>query len=272
MKYVILVPDGLADQPLKELGGKTPMEAADTPNMDYLAQHGFSALVQTIPDGMPPGSDVGNLALMGYDPKKNFSGRASLEAASLGIKLQEDEVVFRCNLVNVEDGIMVDYSAGHISTDEAKNLVEHLERAIDWPDIRFYPGKSYRHLMVLKTISVPNMLAVKTTPPHDIIDKPVKKYLPSGRQSDVLLKLMEKSKRILAEHQINKIRFDAGQNPANMIWLWGQGCRWNLPLFKELYGLSGSVISAVDLVNGIGRLIGLDVVDVPGANGFYDTN
>jgi 2,3-bisphosphoglycerate-independent phosphoglycerate mutase len=272
MKYIILVPDGLADEPLKQLGGKTPMEAADTPNMDYLAQNGFSALAQTIPDGMPPGSDIGNLALMGYDPKKNFSGRASLEAANLGIKLKDDEVVFRCNLVTVKDGKLVDYSAGHISSDEAQNLIEHLGRAMGWPDIHFYPGKSYRHLMVFKTINVPNMLAIKTTPPHDIIGQEVKSYLPEGPQSDILLKIMDKSRQILATHQINKIREDSGENPANMIWLWGQGARPNLPLFKDRYGLNGAVISAVDLVNGIGCLVGLEVIDVPGANGYYDTN
>ncbi len=272
MKYIILVPDGLADEPLKELGGKTPMEAARTPNMDYLAQRGFSALTQTIPDGMSPGSDIGNLALMGYDPRKNFSGRASLEAASMGIKLKDDEVVFRCNLVTVKDGIMIDYSAGHISSDEAKNLIEHLERALDWPDARFYPGKSYRHLMVLKTINVPNMLGLKTTPPHDIMDQAINSYLPAGPQSDNLLKIMDKSKQILGIHQINKIRESSGENQANMIWLWGQGARSDLPLFKDRYGLSGAVISAVDLVNGIGRLVGLDVIDVPGANGYYDTN
>ncbi len=272
MKYIVLVPDGLADEPLKELGGKTPMEAADTPNMDYLAQHGFSALTQTIPDGMSPGSDVGNLALMGYDPHKNFSGRASLEAANLGIKLKDDEVVFRCNLVTFNEGIMADYSAGHISTDEAKNLIEYLERALDWPDLRFYTGKSYRHLMVLQTINVSAMLAVKTTPPHDIIGQAINTYLPSGPQSDNLLKIMEGSKEILATHQINKMRESSGENPANMVWLWGQGARPHLPLFKDRYGLSGAVISAVDLVNGIGRLAGLEVIDVPGANGYYDTN
>jgi len=272
MKYVILVPDGLADEPLKELGGKTPMEAAKTPNMDYLAKHGFSGLVKTIPDGMPPGSDIGNLSLMGYDPQLNFSGRASLEAANLGIKLKDDEVVFRCNLVTIKDNKMADYSAGHISTDEAKNLIEHLERALDWPDLRFYPGKSYRHLMVFKTINVPNMIAIKTTPPHDIINKAIKSYLPAGPQSDALLQIMDKSKNILSTHQINKIREDSGENPGNMVWLWGQGCRPNLPLFKDTYGLTGAVISAVDLVNGIGRLAGLDVIDVPGANGYYDTN
>jgi len=248
------------------------MEAARTPNMDYLAQHGFSALTQTIPDGMSPGSDIGNLALMGYDPKENFSGRASLEAANLGIKLKDDEVVFRCNLVFVKGGIMADYSAGHISSDEAKNLIEHLERAIDWPDLRFYPGKSYRHLMVLKTINVPGMLGLKTTPPHDIINQAIKSYLPSGPQSDNLLKIMDKSKQILETHQINKIREGSGENPANMVWLWGQGARPHLPLFKDRYGLTGAVISAVDLVNGIGRLAGMDVIDVPGANGYYDTN
>jgi len=272
VKYIVLVPDGLADEPLKELGGKTPMEAALTPNMDFLAQKGFSALTQTIPDGMSPGSDIGNLALMGYDPKKNFSGRASLEAANFGIKLKDDEVVFRCNLVTVKDGIMADYSAGHISSDEAKNLIEYLERALDWPDVRFYPGKSYRHLMVLKTINVPNMLGLKTTPPHDIIDQLINPYLPAGPQSDNLLKIMDKSKQILGTHQINKIREGSGENQANMIWLWGQGARPHLPLFKDCYGLSGAVISAVDLVNGIGRLVGLDVIDVPGANGYYDTN
>jgi len=272
MKYIVLVPDGLADEPLKELGGKTPMEAAQTPNMDFLAQHGFSGLAQTIPDGMPPGSDIGNLSLMGYDPHKNFSGRASLEAANLGIKLKDDEVVFRCNLVTIKDKKMDDYSAGHISSDEARNLIEHLERAIDWPDVRFYPGKSYRHLMVIKTINVLAMLKIKTTPPHDIINQSIKSYLPNGPQSDVLLKIMDSSKAVLEKHQINKIREESGENPANMIWLWGQGARPNLPSFKEQYGLTGAVISAVDLVNGIGRLAGLDVIDVPGANGYYDTN
>jgi len=291
MKYIILVPDGLADQPLKELGGKTPMEAARTPHMDFMAKHGFSALTQTIPDGMPPGSDIGNLALMGYDPKKDLSGRASLEAANVGIKLKDDEVVFRCNLVTVRelspsggmspsvqgdsslpDFQMLDYSAGHISSDEAKNLIEHLERALDWPDLRFYAGKSYRHLMVIKTINVPAMLAIKTVPPHDIMGQSTKSYLPQGPQSDQLVNIMEKSRQILGMHQINKIREGSKENPANMVWLWGQGGRSNLPLFKDRFGLSGSVISAVDLVNGIGRLAGLDVLSVPGANGYYDTN
>ena len=276
MKYLILVPDGLSDEPLKELGGKTPMEAALTPNMDFLAQNGLSALTQTIPDDMPPGSDIGNLALMGYDPRKNFSGRASLEAANLGIELKSGEIVFRCNLVTVspgkQQGTMVDYSAGHISSEDAKILIEHLEKTLGHPDVRFYPGKSYRHLMVIKNINVSDMLGVKVTPPHDIMDQAISAYLPSGEQSDVLIKIMERAGQILSSHPINKKREASGENPANMIWLWGQGARPNLPLFKDRYGLSGSVISAVDLVNGIGRLAGLDVISVPGANGYYDTN
>lgn len=272
MKYIILVPDGLADEPLKELGGKTPMEAANTPHMDYLAEHGLSALVQTIPDSLPPGSDIGNLALLGYDPRENFSGRAPLEAASLGVRLDDDEVAFRCNLVTVKGGTMVDYSAGHISSDEGQNLIEYLQRAIDWPDVRFYPGKSYRHLMVLKTINIASTLQIKTTPPHDIMGQSMKAYLPVGPQSDLLLKIIGKSEKLLGSHPINKLRETEGHNPANMIWLWGQGGHPNLPLFKDRYHLKGSIISAVDLVNGIGRLAGLDIIDVPGANGYYDTN
>ncbi|MBI4308745.1 MAG: cofactor-independent phosphoglycerate mutase [Candidatus Omnitrophica bacterium] len=272
MKYIVLVPDGMADEPLAQLGGRTPLEAADTPNMDHLAKNGHCALVQTIPDSLSPGSDIGNLALMGYDPVKNFCGRAALEAANLGILMDVDEVVFRCNLVTIADHSMADYSAGHITSEEAVILIEYLQRAIDWPDVRFYPGKGYRHLVVVKTISVERLLKVKTTPPHDILNQPIKNHLPSGPQCEILLNLMEKSRNILDSHQINKIRAESGENPANMIWLWGQGSRPELSSFKERYHLSGCVISAVDLVNGMGRLAGLNVVNVPGANGYYDTN
>lgn len=272
MKYVILVPDGMADEPVAQLNGKTPLQAANTPNMDYLAQNGYCGQVQTIPDGLPPGSDIGNLSLMGYDPLTNFSGRACLEAANMGIMLDVDEVAFRCNLVTVVDGKMVDYSAGHITTEEAKILIEDLERAISWPDVRFYAGKSYRHIMVSKTISVERLLKVRTTPPHDILNQPIKDHLPAGPQSEILLSLMEKAKNFLELHQINKIRQENDEQPANHIWLWGQGSHPELPSFKKMHQLSGSVISAVDLVNGIGRLAGLEVVTVPGANGYYDTN
>jgi 2,3-bisphosphoglycerate-independent phosphoglycerate mutase len=272
VKYIVLVPDGMADEPVAQLGGKTPMQAANTVNMDYMAQNGYSGLLQTIPDAFPPGSDIGNLSLMGYNPAVNFSGRAPLEAANMNVLLNDDEVAFRCNLVTIHGGKMADYSAGHIPTDEAKVLIEDLARAIDWPDVRFYPGKSYRHLMVVKTISVEKLLKVKTVPPHDILNQSINDYLPAGPQSEILQSLMEKSKAILQNHQINKYRKDNNENTADMIWLWGQGCAPKLPSYKERYGLTGSVISAVDLVNGIGRLAGLKVIDVPGANGYYDTN
>ena len=272
MKFIVLVPDGMADEPVVQLDNKTPLEAAKTPNMDFLAKFGLSGMVQTIPNGLPPGSDVGNLALMGYDPTVNFSGRAPLEAANLGVLLDVDEVAFRCNLVTIKEGSMLDYSAGHITTEEASNLIEYLERGLSWPDIRFYVGKSYRHLLVVKTINVERMLKVKTTPPHNILNQPIASYLPSGPQSDLLLNIMERSKNILDEHPINKLRISGNDNPATMIWLWGQGNKPELQNFRKEYGLTGAVISAVDLVNGIGRLAGLNVIDVPGANGYYDTN
>ncbi|MBI3315345.1 MAG: cofactor-independent phosphoglycerate mutase [Candidatus Omnitrophica bacterium] len=272
MKFIILVPDGAADEPCAQLDGKTPLEAARTAHMDDMAHNGLCGLVKTIPDGLAPGSDVGNLALLGYDPQVNFSGRAPLEAANMGVILKTDEVAFRCNLVTVIDGIMTDYSAGHIDSEEARNLIEDLQRAIDWPDVRFYAGKGYRHLMVIKSLNVQKLAAIKTIPPHDIPGQPIAGHLPSGPQSEVLLTLMEKSRKILEGHQINKVRADLKDSPANQIWLWGQGLKPNLPLFKERWNLTGAVISAVDLVNGIGRLAGLKVIFVPGANGYYDTN
>ena len=272
MKYVVIVPDGAADKPLEELGNKTPLEVARRVNMDYLAQHGSVGLIKTIPDRMSPGSDVGNLALMGYNPEKNFSGRAPLEAANLGVELADDEVAFRCNLVTIVDSQMEDYSAGHISTKEANILIDALNQQMQEQGIKFIAGKSYRHLLIIKTRNVAELAKIKTVPPHDIINKDVRKYLPDGTHAQLLLKLMEKSKRILAEHTVNKVRIDLKENPATMIWLWGQGTRPALPLFKERFGLEGSIISAVDLVNGIGRLAGLEIINVPGATGYYDTN
>ncbi len=272
MKYIILVPDGMADEPVDALGKKTPLEAAATPNMDAMAQKGFSGLVQTIPDGMPPGSDIGNLSLLGYDPAKNFSGRAPLEAANMGIILADDQIAFRCNLVTLDGGRMVDYSAGHISTEEAAKLIGELNRKIGSADIKFYAGKSYRHLMVLKTRNVDEFFKMKSTPPHDISDKEVNSYLPQGSQQQYLLGIMDTAKNVLADHPVNKERTKRKENPANNIWLWGQGKRPNLPSFKEKFGIKGSIISAVDLVNGIGRLVGLDIISVPGATGYYDTN
>jgi 2,3-bisphosphoglycerate-independent phosphoglycerate mutase len=272
MKYIVIVPDGMADYPLEELGNKTPLEVARTTNMDYMAQNGLSGLIQTIPDKMKPGSDIGNLALMGYNPKESFSGRAPLEAANLGVTLADDELAFRCNLVTIAEGKMFDYSAGHISNKEAAPIIDSLNKEIDEPGVRFFLGKSYRHLMVMKVRNIEDFLEIQCTPPHDILGKDIKKHLPQGTHATLVLKHMERSRRILEDHPINKVRIDMKENPANMIWLWGQGIRPQLKSFKDKYGVTGGIISAVDLVNGIGRLAGLEVIDVPGITGYYDTN
>lgn len=272
MKYIVIVPDGMADYPVEELGNKTPLQVAHATNMDHLAKQGFCGLVQTIPAGMPPGSDVGNLSLLGYDPKKYLTGRAALEAASMGIELAADEIAFRCNLVTVENNKMSDYSAGHISSKEAAILVDSLNKELGSDTVKFYPGKSYRHILVIKSHKIDEFKKIKTVPPHDIAGKDIKGYLPHGKQSEQLLKLMEHSKKIFEDHSVNRVRVDLKENPATMIWLWGQGTRPQLPAFKEKYGISGAIISAVDLVTGIGRLTGLEVLDVPGITGYYDTN
>lgn len=272
MKYVLIVPDGMADEPIAELGNKTPLEAARTPNMDALAKKGFSGMVQTIPEGMPPGSDIGNLSLLGYDPAQVFSGRAPLEAANMGVFLNDNEVAFRCNLVTLKNDTMNDYSAGHISSEEAADLIGDINKNIGSDGLKFYPGKSYRHLLVVKSSLAHALLKIKTTPPHDILDKNIHEYLPIGEEQDFLLGIMKKAQAVLQNHPLNQARIQRNENPATDIWLWGQGKRPNLPTFKEKFGLTGSIISAVDLVNGIGRLAGLEVITVPGATGYYDTD
>ncbi len=272
MKYIIVVPDGMADEPVEELMGKTPLEVAVTTNMDFMAQNGQTGLVRTIPKGMHPGSDVGNMSLLGFDPKKYHTGRAPLEAANLNIDVGQDEIIFRCNLVTIEDECMSDYSASHIKTEEASILIEALNKELKNESIRFIPGKSYRHLMLIKTNEMKKMCELQTNAPHDILNKPIKNFLPKGEGADQLLELIEKSRSILTNHDVNKVRVDLGENPANMIWLWGQGTKPQLPRFEDKYGLKGGIISAVDLVNGIGRLVDLEVIDVPGITGYYDTN
>ena len=272
MKYIVLVPDGMADYPVKELGDRTPLEVAHKSNMDFMAQNGLTGLVQTIPPRMHPGSEIGNLAIMGYDPAKYFTGRAPLEAANLGIDLKENEVAFRCNLVTVSDGKMGDYSAGHITTKEASDLIDALNQSLKVKGIRFFAGKSYRHLVILQAKDKEELVKIKCVPPHDILGQEIKRHLPQGKQAQILLDLMEASKAILERHPVNQVRIDLKENPANMIWLWGQGTKPMLPLFSERFGVSGSVISAVDLINGIGRLAGLEVIKVPGITGYFDTN
>ena len=268
IKYIVLLGDGMADLPIPELGGKTPLQAANTSNMDRLARGGEIGLVKTIPDGFLPGSDVANLAVFGYDPAKYFTGRAPLEAASMGVDLGPDDVAFRCNLVTIEDAVMVDFSAGHISSEEAAVLIRDINQALSDDRVSFHPGVSYRHLMVWRK----GKSATLCTPPHDITGRPISDYLPFQDGSEMLKDLMLRSQNLLKDHPVNRKRGEAGKRPANSIWLWGQGRRPSLPAFKEKYGLSGSVISAVDLVKGIGIYAGLKPIRVPGATGYLDTN
>ncbi|MBF0483943.1 MAG: cofactor-independent phosphoglycerate mutase [Candidatus Omnitrophica bacterium] len=272
MKYIVIVPDGMTDLPISSLGGKTPLQAARTTNMDHMASNGICGMIQTIPQGMQPGSDVGNMSLMGYDPVEYHPGRAPLEAASMNIKLMPDEIAFRCNLITMSDHIMKDYSAGHIKNKEATVLIEALSNGIDLPYGKFYAGKSYRHLLVLKVRDPEAFCNIETVPPHDILEKDIRDYAPKGIHSEVLISIMERAYAILHKHPVNDVRIDLKENPANMIWLWGQGMKPQLPNFKDKYGLTGGVISAVDLVRGIGKLAGLEVIEVPGINGYYDTN
>ncbi len=271
MKYIVLVGDGMADYPLEELQNKTPLEVAKTPHMDYIALNGQVGWAKTIPDRMAPASDVANLSILGYDPTKFYSGRGPLEAANMGIELKVDEVAFRCNLVTSGDDKMLDYSVGHISNKEAHILIKDLNRHLGTDTLRFYPGVSYRHLMVTKDLA-PSLLKVKCRPPHDITGLNISRNLPRGKNANFLVDLIRRAGSFLEQHEINRVRVDLKENPANSIWLWGQGKRSGLPKFKDSYGLSGSVISAVDLIKGIGRIIGLEPINVPGATGYYDTD
>jgi len=269
MKYCIIVPDGMADTPVEALAGRTPLEAAATPNMDRLAMDGRMGLVRLVPEGYPPGSDVANLSLVGYDPRAYYCGRAPLEAAAMGIRLGPGQIAFRANLVTVADGRMRDYSAGAISTTEARVLVEALNGALETDAVRFYPGVSYRHLLIY---SGPEPIDLVTTPPHDILDEPVAGHMPVGRGQEIVRRTMSASREVLAAHEINRVRVDLGENPATQVWLWGEGPAPNMPTFQERYGLTGAAITAVDLIRGIATIAGWDIINVPGATGFFDTD
>lgn len=274
MKYIVLIGDGMADYPMPELKGKTPLEAAFKPNMDYLAQNGEIGLVKTIPDTLQPGSDVANLSVFGYDPSVYYTGRSPLEAVSMGIDLGENDIAIRCNLVtlsdeeNYEDRTMIDYSSGEITTGESRELIKALSEKLSNSTFSFYPGVSYRHCVVWNE----GRLDLNLTPPHDISGKKIKNFLPEGEGSELLLSLMKESSKILKGHPVNQKRIEKGLNPATSIWLWGQGRKPSLESFHEKFNLSGSVISAVDLVRGIGMLAGLNVVYVEGATGNIHTN
>lgn len=273
MKYVVLQGDGMADWPVAELGNKTPLEYARTPNMDRIAAQGILGLTHTIPEGYPPGSDVGTMSLLGYDPRRYHTGRSPIEAASMGVELGPEDIAFRCNLVTLGTGtqgeeIMVDFSADHISSPEAAELIQAINSELGGDDLTFYPGVSYRHLMVWHH----GKEHMRTTPPHDITGQPTAGCLPEGEGGERLCALMKRSQAILAAHPVNKRRQESGHQPASSIWLWGQGRRPAVPTLHQQFGLHGSVISAVDLVRGIGVLAGLEVINVPGATGFLDTN
>jgi len=289
MKYVVLVGDGMADYPVEGLKGKTPLMVAKTPHMDWMARHGEVGLVRTIPNGFNPGSEIANLSIFGYDPLRYYTGRGPLEAASLGVKLEHDDIAFRCNLVTLKSEgtkiIMEDFAAGHITDDEARKIIFDVNKEMGTDDIQFYPGVSYRHLMVLKNgaAKFSNLERLELTPPHDILGKEILPFLPQviePRESqnferdgaDEILGMMNESQRFLKNHPVNLGREAKGLRPANSIWLWGQGRSPRMITLKERFGIEGYVISAVHLLKGIGILAGLEVLEVPGATGYFDTN
>ncbi len=273
MKYVILIGDGMGDLPLAELDGKTPMEAARTPAMDRVSGAGELLRVRTVPEGYPPGSDVANLSLLGYRPETYYTGRAPLEAASMGVALADDELAVRCNLVTTRQEAngaltMVDYSAGHISTGEARELITMLQAELGSGQLRFYPGVSYRHLLVHRGA----LAGLATVPPHDHTGRDVSSYWQAYRKFPHLRELLEKAGPLLAAHPVNTARQARGANPANNIWLWGEGKAPAMETLAQRFGVTGGLISAVDLLKGLGVYGGLEIVNVPGATGYLDTN
>lgn len=271
MKYVLIQGDGMSDLPVDSLGGLTPLEKARTPNMDRIAS-GRLGLTRTIPDGFASGTDVGTMSILGYDPARYHTGRSPIEAASMGIDLSASEVAWRCNLVSIADGsghkVMDDFTAGHISTEDAKEIIEAIESRLGGGEVRFYAGVSYRHLMVWDGGPADTV----TTPPHDITDRPIAGYLPKGRGAERLEELAAKAREIIAGHRVNRRRAERGEKAVTDIWLWGQGHRPAVPTLRERFGIGGAVITAVDVVGGLGRLAGLERVEVPGITGFVDTN
>lgn len=274
MKYLVVLGDGMADRRLDELGNKTPLEVAKKDSIDYLSRFGELGLVKTVPDGMAPASDIANLSIMGYDPNKYYTGRSPLEAISMGIKMAEDDIAIRCNLVCLSEEndyvnkTMVDYSSDEISTEEARVLIEYLDENLGTEFLHFHAGISYRHCVIWNKGPM-NLLC---TPPHDISDKKITDYMPRGAEHEFVSDVMIKSYELLKDHPINVDRRKRNLNPANSIWLWGEGSKPNLTSFYEKYSLKGSAISAVDLIKGIAIGAGMRSIDVPGSTGTVDTN
>lgn len=275
MKYIIVLGDGMADEPIAELGGKTPLQYAETPGFDFLAKNGICGTLNTVPEGYAPGSEIANLGILGYDVRKVYEGRGSLEAASMGVGIADDEVAMRCNIICVENGKIKNHSAGHITTEEASQLIDALQQELGSDKVSFNCGVSYRHLLKIKG----GKKEIECTPPHDVPGTEVEKVLPKAMTEEaiptcnLLKSLMSKSYDILMKHPVNQHRIAVGKDPANMIWPWSLGYRPSMLTLRELFGVNkGAVISAVDLIKGIGRYAGLDVIDVDGATGLYDTN
>jgi 2,3-bisphosphoglycerate-independent phosphoglycerate mutase len=267
-KYAIIIPDGAADDPLEQFNGQTALEAAEIPNIDKISTMGRQGLVRTIPEGMEAGSDVAQMCLLGYDPRRYYTGRAPIEATARNIKLSLGDWVFRCNLVTIADGKMVDHSAGHISTAEGGKLIKELDDQLGNERMQFHAGVSYRHLLVFKKTD----FDVKTYPPHDNIGVAIDRILPRGKGSEMLIDLMARSQQLFAHHDINKVRKDLGENQVSSIWLWGHGKQAQLESFHKRFGIKGAAITGVDLVRGLAKLIGFDLIPVPGATGFIDTD
>jgi len=265
MKCILILGDGMADEPIPELGGKTPLEYAQTPNMDRMAREGACGLLHTIPDGFEPGSDIANMSILGYAPEKYYTGRGPLEALSMGIDLASTDVAYRCNIVTVKDEVMADFSAGHISSAEGAALFASLAPYI--PDVVVKAGVSYRNLLV-----VPHGSAADSTAPHDIVGQPIKEHLPRNGDAPLLLSCMAKSREVFSDHPVNVARIKAGKPPATQIWPWSGGRRPAFPRFSEKYARKGGMISAVDLLNGIARCAGMEIITVPGATGYFDTD
>lgn len=276
MKYLVVLGDGMADYPVEELGNLTPLQKANKKNMDELAKYAELGLVKTVPDHLnPPGSDIANMSVLGYDPDVYYTGRSPLEAVSMGIEMDDDDVAVRCNLVTLseevqyEDAAMVDYSSDEITTEESRELIRYLDAQLGTEEIRFYPGISYRHCVIIKHLKNADM---QFTPPHDISGRKIKEHLPKGAYGAVLFDIMKKSRELLKTHPVNLKRIERGLRPATSIWLWGQGRRPSLSDFYEKNHVRGAVISAVDLVKGLGICAGMEVPEIPGATGNINTN
>jgi 2,3-bisphosphoglycerate-independent phosphoglycerate mutase len=268
MKYIIIVPDGMSDYPLDDLDGQTPLQAADTPQMDALAQAGTVGMVTTIPEGMDPGSDVANLSILGYDPARYYTGRGPLEAAAMDIGMDARDVAFRCNLIASDGQTLVDFAAGHIPTDDARQLIELIDSKLGGRSRKFFCGVSYRHLLMWAD----GPMDLQTTPPHDAVGSRLEDVFPTGERDEFIRQMIWDSMDILDGHEINARRRGEGLNPANMIWPWGQGRRPELPSLLSQHGVQGATICAVDLIKGIGKAAGMRHVAVPGATGYLDTD